>query len=263
MLAVALLIQLWCCADLQHEQWQVASDRIPEAFDGFRVTLLTDIHGAAFGKDSRRLLEAVEQAKPDMIAISGDLVDEFSDLSVLEPMLTGLVAIAPTCYVTGNHEWSRDDTEQLLLRIETCGVSVLRGDWFTLEKDGQSIVVAGAEDPNGYADQLQPDALVAQIREAVPNDPYILMLYHRNNSLELWAELEVDLVLAGHGHGGVIRLPFVGGVLGVERQLFPDDCEGLYAKGRTALAVSRGVAGVRVWNRPHIPTIVLKHVNNS
>ena len=236
----------------------VESDRLPRAFDGLRVTLLTDVHGAAFGEDSQRLLSAVEKALPDVIAISGDLVDRYSETDDLRPMLTGLTQIAPVYYVTGNHEWDRADTEQVLAIIEDCGVSVLRNGFVTVEQDGQTMVIAGAEDPNGYADQMTPEELVAKIRQKIPGDPYVMMLYHRNNALALWAGLDVDLVLSGHGHGGVIRIPGIGGLIGVDRTLLPKDCEGLYTHGRTTQAVSCGLAGVRLWNRPHIPTLVLE-----
>lgn len=242
----------------------MASSRVPAAFDGFRVTLLTDIHGARFGENGAQLLDAVRLSEPDLIAICGDLLDRHTRKpEALEPMLRGLCQIAPTYYVTGNHEWDREDTEALLTGIGECGVTVLRGDWLTLEKDGQSILLAGVDDPNGYTDQTTPGELLNSIRASVSGDPYVMVLSHRNDQLELWAQLQADLVLSGHGHGGVVRLPFGGGLIGVDRRLFPNNCEGLLTSGRTTVAVSRGLGGVRVWNRPHIPTIVLKSVNNS
>lgn len=253
----AAVAALYCNFSLDLEDWHVSSPLIPPAFEGLRITLLTDLHGAQFGTDSRRLLDAVAQSSPDLIAISGDLADEATNLDILDPLLEGLAGIAPTYYVTGNHEWVRKDTEALLDRIAQCGVTVLRNDYEVLERDGQSIVLAGAEDPNGYRDMETPAHLVERIRANQGQDAYVVMLYHRNNSLDLWSELGTDLVLAGHGHGGVIRLPFVGGLLGVDRRLFPDDCEGLYTQGRTTLAVSRGLGGARLWNRPHLPTVVL------
>lgn len=261
---LAVAVHVWCCAQFHKEDWEVISDRIPPAFDGCRVTLLTDIHGARFGENSVQLLDAVRTSEPDLIAVSGDLVDRWTkDPQKLEPMLRGLCGIAPVYYVTGNHEWDRHDTEELLSFVESCGVTVLRGGWQTVEKDGQSIVLAGVEDPNGYADQTTPQELMEQLHASMPQDPYTVVLYHRNTGLDLWSALDADLVLSGHGHGGVIRLPVLGGVIGVERELFPDNCYGLYTKGRTTVAVSGGLAGVRLWNRPHIPTIVLKSVNNS
>lgn len=244
-------VSLFCALSIHTEDWTVRSTRLPAAFDGLRITLLTDVHGS---KRTEPLLEAVAGSKPDLIALSGDLVDEFSDLSMLEPLLTGLTEIAPVYYVTGNHEWARKDTETVLKAIAACGVTVLRNEHLLLTREGQSIALVGIEDKNAYADMKTP----AQVMEQVPPEVFSLVLYHRNDSLDLWAGLDADVVLAGHGHGGLIRLPLVGGLLGVDRTLFPDDCEGLYEKNGTVLAVSRGAGGVRLWNRLHIPTIVLR-----
>lgn len=261
LLALVLLaaaIHVWCSMQIRPEMWIVKSDRLPQAFEDLRITLLTDLHGASFGKDNEKLLQAVEQASPDLIAISGDIVDRYSKTDVLQPLLTKLTELAPVFYVTGNHEWDRADTEQILDLIADCGVTVLRNDYVTVTQDGQTLVIAGAEDPNGYADQETPDKLMERIRQDIPQDPYVVMLYHRNNSLQLWSQLGADLVLAGHGHGGVVRLPGIGGLVGVDRRLFPKDCEGLYTEGRTTLAVSCGLAGMRLWNRPHLPTVLLE-----
>lgn len=257
-LLTAVLAAVYCNYTIQSEEWVVSSSRLPQSFDGLKITLLTDIHGGRFGTDSQTLLEAVRVAEPDYIAISGDLVDEYSDLSMLSPLLKGLTAIAPTCYVTGNHEWSRTDTEEVLSQISQEGVTVLRNDYLLLEQDGQTLVLAGGEDPNGYADMESPEDFMARLRAEIPGDPYTVLLYHRNDALTQWADLQADLVLSGHGHGGVIRLPVVGGLLGTDRRLFPDNDQGLYTRSRTTMAVSRGLGGVRLWNRPHLPTIVLK-----
>lgn len=255
---IGVVAAIYCNFSIESEEWVIASSRLPAAFDGLRIALLTDIHGGQLGPDSSTLLAEVRQAKPDYITISGDLVDEDSDLSMLEPLLHGLTAIAPTCYVTGNHEWRMEDTEAVLKQIAACGVTVLRNDYLQLQKDGETMVLAGVEDPNGYADMETPEAFVRRIREEVPGDPYTVLLYHRNDALKQWADLEVDLVLSGHGHGGVIRLPLIGGLLGVDRRFFPTNEEGLCTQGRTTMAVSRGLGGVRLWNRPHLPIIVLK-----
>lgn len=256
-LFLAVAAAVWCNFSPEQETWIVDQPRLPDAFRGYRITLVTDLHGGRFGTNSQTLLQTVAAARPDCIAISGDLVDEYSDLSMLEPLLNGLTAIAPTCYVTGNHEWSRDDTETLLTRIGNCGVTVLRNDYLLLERQGQQLVLAGAEDPNAYADMEGPADFIARIRKEVPNDPYTVLLSHRNTALHHWSELEVDLVLSGHGHGGVVRLPFLGGIFGTDRTLFPDHVDGLFTQGRTIMAVSRGLGGTRLWNRPHLPTIVL------
>lgn len=124
---------------LEPETWEVTSPRLPAAFDGLRITLLTDLHGKAYGPDYRDLVEAVADQQPDLIAISGDLADERTDRTTLPPLLTGLTNIAPTYFVTGNHEWVRDDTEDLLKEFATLGVTVLRNDYVLLERDGSTL----------------------------------------------------------------------------------------------------------------------------
>lgn len=245
-----LAVTLWCGLTIETEDWTVASSRLPKEFDGLRVTLLTDVHGS---RRTDALLKAVGNSKPDIIAISGDLVDEFMGLSMLEPLLTGLVKLAPVYYVTGNHEWVRSDTEQVIARMEQCGVTVLRNEHLLLTRDGQSITLVGIEDKNAYADMATPEEVMAQ------TDGFTLVLHHRNDEPELWAELGADVVLTGHGHGGIIRLPFIGGLFDADRSLFPEYDEGLYETDGSVMVVSRGAGGVRLWNRPHVPTVVLRY----
>lgn len=256
--ALLLAVTLWHALALETEDWTVTSSRLPQGFDGMRVTLLTDVHGARYGKDNHRLVEAVAASGPDIIAISGDFVDEFTNPETMYALLDRLVEIAPVYYVTGNHEWARDDTEQVLSRLEEHGARVLRNEYEILERNGDQIVLLGLHDKNAYADMKTPQECMEQVRREQGEDAYVLALFHRNDRLQMWSELEADTVLAGHGHGGLIRLPVIGGLLGVDRELFPDDCEGLYTQGRTTLVVSRGAGGVRLWNRPHIPTVVLR-----
>lgn len=255
---LAAVTAVYCNYSLETQTWAVCSGRLPAAFGGLRIALLTDLHGAEFGVGNRRLLEAVKESKPSVIAICGDLADEHTKLQMLPPLLRGLTEIAPVYYVTGNHEWVREDTETVLRQIADCGVTVLRNEYAVLERDGQKLILAGTEDPNGYADMETPAQFMQRIRAEQGENAYVVMLYHRNDSIDLWSALGTDLVLAGHGHGGVIRLPFVGGLLGVNRRFFPKDCEGLYRQGRTTLAVSRGLGGLRLWNPPQLPVIELR-----
>ena len=231
-----------------------------------RIVQISDLHGKRFGKDDARLLRAVRQARPDLIALTGDFADELTELSALEPLLEGLKALAPVFYVTGNHEWVMDGAQrrELFALLDGCGVVRLRNSWRVLKSGGCRIVLAGVDDPNGPADQKTPEALVAEIRAEVGQDAFILLLAHRNDPPERWAALGVPLVLAGHCHGGVVRLPLVGGVFGTERTLFPAFDAGLYRADGTALYVSRGMgysrAHFRLFNRPHLPVLVLRSV---
>ena len=239
--------------------------RLPASFDGFRVAEIADLHGREFGKGSCRLLKAVDECRPDLIAIDGDLFDEGTDLTMLPPLLRGLVKIAPTFYVTGNHEWQVPERSQILSFMEELGVQVLRDEYRVLRRGGDRIVVAGVDDPCGPLERKSPRALVREIRENEGEDVFLLVLAHRNNILPLWAGLGADLVLSGHAHGGVIRLPFLGGLFGNDRQLFPVFDAGIFQEKSTFLYVSRGLgpAGFRLFNRPHLPLLELHSENRK
>ena len=105
--ALLVLAMLWWGNNsLSTEEYTYTSERLPDGWDGARIVVLTDLHGKQFGTDNVRLLEAVQAAKPDLIAVCGDLADEHSGVDFVPALMLGLVAIAPTYYVSGNHEWA-------------------------------------------------------------------------------------------------------------------------------------------------------------
>ncbi len=242
----------------------VVSPELPAPFEGFRIVQLSDLHGRRFGPDSARLIEAVREAGPDLIALTGDLADRFTDLSVLPPLLRALTELAPVFYVTGNHEWSMRAARRraLYALLDRAGVVRLENTFRVLRRGEARLVVAGVDDPNGPIDQKHPQALVREIRAAFGADAYIVMLAHRNDRLPVWSACGVQLVLTGHAHGGIVRLPGVGAVFGTHMDLFPEHTSGLYRAGRTAMIVSRGLGGsrklpIRINNRPEVVVAVL------
>lgn len=259
-LLAVLIAGLWYYENctIQTELHTIASPELPEAFDGFRIAAITDLHGWQFGEDNHELIEAVSVAKPDIIVLVGDIVDEHSSLDILPPLCEGLTAVAPVFYVTGNHEWRIDGLRDVLDTLTEHGVTVLANDYRTLSLGGEEIVLAGVHDPNGPYDMETPAELTERIRAAHPED-FLIALNHRNDALALWSELGADLVISGHGHGGIIRIPGVGGLIGVDRSLLPEYDAGLYTSGGTTMAVSRGLGGIplRLFNRPELMLLEL------
>lgn len=253
---------LWGNCTLQTTETALVSPALPPAFDGLRIVELADLHGRVFGRGSRRLLAAVRRAEPDLICIDGDLFDERTDLAMLPPLLRGLCAIAPVYYVTGNHEWRVPGLRGILAQMRACGVTVLQDDWRVLRRGEDALIVAGTDDPCGPAERKTPAELIADIRAEAGEAAFLLLLTHRNDQLPQWSALGVQAVLAGHCHGGVVRLPFVGGLFGTDRRLFPAWDAGLYRQGETALYVSRGLGYTnvhfRLFNRPEVAVIVLR-----
>lgn len=253
---------LWGNCSLQTTETALVSPALPPAFDGLRIVELADLHGRVFGRGSRRLLAAVRRAEPDLICIDGDLFDEHTDLAMLPPLLRGLCAIAPVYYVTGNHEWRVPGLRGILAQMRACGVTVLQDDWRVLRRGEDALVLAGTDDPCGPTERKTPAELIADIRAEAGEAAFLLLLAHRNDQLPQWSALGVQAVLAGHCHGGVVRLPFVGGLFGTDRRLFPAWDAGLYRQGETALYVSRGLGYTnvhfRLFNRPEVAVIVLR-----
>lgn len=230
---------------------------LPREFDGLRIVQLSDLHGGVWGRDNAVLLKRVREAKPDLIALTGDLADKSTRLSDIDTLLAALCAIAPVYYVSGNHEWTNRLIEPLRAMFERYGVRYLRNEYVTLRSGEASLILAGVEDPNGWADQPKPD----EVADGLP-EGFRVLLGHRNYWIWNYPALPVDLILCGHAHGGVIRLPFVGGVLDHHLTLFPGFTSGVYHSGRYDMLVSRGLGNTsgfpRFLNNPEVVVAVLR-----
>lgn len=249
---------LWQNFSLRVEQAEIPLASLPEGLSGLRILQISDLHGRIFGPEHQYLLRAAEEARPDLICITGDLFEAETELSSLEPLIRGLCRLAPVYYVTGNHEWQRRDLEHCLLLLEEWGAEVLRNEYCILEQNGSRLALLGVDDPCGPYDQKKPEVVMAELRQELGEDCFVLALDHRNDRLSLWQALGADLVLSGHCHGGVVRLPLVGGLIGPGRSWFPDYDAGLYRAGETQLYVSRGLGfPLRLFNRPQLPILVL------
>ena len=125
----------------------------PDGFDGYRIAVVSDLHAKEFGEGNRVLLDYVRDLEPDLVAVVGDILHEPDQMSMIPAVAKGLAAIAPTYYVTGNHEWAAGVVRELEPLLEQCGVTVLSNEYVMLERNGDRIALLGAEDSNGYADQ--------------------------------------------------------------------------------------------------------------
>ncbi len=254
--ACALLLFLLLLEQQLHLQTiktEVDSQRLPAEFDGFRIVQLSDLHGRQFGKGNRYLLKKVAALEPDLIAVTGDMVSGDEDTDAAAVLLGALAELAPTFFVTGNHEWSLSDLSGVLSDFEAAGAMVLQNRGVLLKKEGAEILIGGVDDPCGPCDMPVPEIVGQRLRQGT--DSFFLLLAHRNDSPAVWEKTGADLVLAGHGHGGIIRLPFLGGMVQRGQQE-----SGLSRSGATQLYVSRGLGGkgLRLNNRPEVSLLVLR-----
>ena len=258
-LILALVIWLlWANTAIEVNEWTIESADIPEQFGGFRIAQVSDLHNAEFGRDNERLLKLLRESEPDIIVITGDLIDSRNtDLQIALAFAEKAVQIAPCYYVSGNHESRISGWAALRKGLSDAGVTVLEDRSVTLERSGGTLTLVGLADPDFRG------PFVAGLREmSGQQEGYTILLSHRPEYFELYADCGVDLVFSGHAHGGQVRLPFVGGLIAPGQGLFPEYDSGLYRQGDTVMLVSRGlgnsIAPLRVNDRPEILVAVLK-----
>lgn len=246
--------------DLEISRYEVNSKKLPESFDGFKIVQLSDLHGAEFGEDGMELVDKVKELEPDIIALTGDFVTDEGDLAAVKKLAGRLTELCPVYFVSGNHEFGSGLAVKVRNILERAGVKYLSNEYLTISRGEDEILLGGVEDPLAYADMLSPDELAQKMNDAAP-DAFKILLGHRNYWMTEYPELPVDLIFCGHAHGGLIRIPGVGGLIGTDRRLFPDFDAGEYNNGRYTLIVSRGLGNSvpipRVFNRPEIVCVEL------
>ena len=262
LLAVMVLWGLWENQALQITHIPVSSRNLPESFDGFRIAQVSDLHNAAFGENNESLLQKLWQAEPDIIAITGDLIDsQHTDTETALAFVEGAVKIAPCYYVTGNHEARISTYPQFEDQMKALGVTVLRTEAAVLERDGSHITLLGVDDPAfDRSGQTDAQTLSQQLDSLLP-EGFTILLSHRPEHFSLYCQYKIELVLSGHAHGGQLRLPLLGGVIAPHQGFFPKYDSGLYTASNTSMVVSRGLGNslfpFRLNNPPEIVCITL------
>ena len=256
----------WGDSALECNSYTVSSSQLPNSFDGYRIAHISDLHNTEIGKDNERLLAMLRGAEPDMIAITGDLIDSRrTNMEVALDFAREAVKIAPCYYVTGNHEGRVADYHKLRNGLTALGVTVLESTRVELVRNEEKLVILGINDPMFHRDDLHHDGQAARkikLKELVSaGDAYTVLLSHRPELLSLYAYAGADLVLTGHAHGGQFRLPFFGGLFAPNQGFFPEYDAGMYVRNSTTMIVSRGIGNsifpFRINNRPEVVLIEL------
>ena len=266
-LVVLVIWIVWGNTALELNTYTVSSAKLPQGFDGYRIAHVSDLHNAEMGKDNEKLLTMLRNADPDMIAITGDLIDSRNtDIEVALQFIREAVKIAPCYYVTGNHEARVNEYGELKAGMEAAGVTVLEDAKFEISIDGEAIMLIGVNDPSYQTDYLFGDAQTVVDTKLTElhsdSDGYTILLSHRPELFDTYADHGMDLVLSGHAHGGQFRLPFIGGLVAPNQGLFPEYDAGIYTEDNTNMLVSRGVGNsilpFRINNRPEVILIELQ-----
>ena len=264
---VSLLIwTVWGNTALEIYEFQVSIDQIPESFSGFRIAQISDLHNAEFGEGNSKLIELLSQSDPDIIVLTGDLIDSRqTDIDVALAFAQEAMKIAPIYYVSGNHEARVREYEDLKMGLLEAGVTVLENQKVQITREGENITLMGIDDPSFWEDYLFGDSasVARQAIEDLQNesDGYTILLSHRPELFNVYVDTGMDLVFSGHAHGGQFRLPFIGGLVAPNQGFFPEYDAGLFSEVNTTMIVSRGVGNsiipIRFNNRPEIVVVEL------
>ncbi len=267
-LAAAFIIYgTWCNKALELNTYRIDSDDLPETFAGFRIVHISDLHNTEMGEDNETLIEMIEKAEPDIIVITGDLIDSRrTDINIAVDFIEEAVHIAPCYYVTGNHEQRIEEYSELKKAMYKTGVTILDNKKMRVEQDGSYITIAGVDDPMFTMDpQTEEPYMVMEetLAELLDSrDEYTVLLSHRPELMDTYVQSAVDLVLTGHAHGGQIKLPFVGGIISPGEGLFPEYYEGIHQEDGTQMVVSRGIGNSlfpwRINNKPEVGLVILQ-----
>lgn len=265
LLMILAVWTFWGNTALEVNEYAISSSKLPDAFDGFRIAQISDLHNAEFGKDNSNLLTLLREAEPDIIVITGDMVDSYhTDIDIALRFAEDAIKIAPCYYVTGNHEARIPAYKALKTGLESAGVVVLDNQRMELVQNGEVIALIGVNDPSFRTDYLLGDStavISGTLKELTENDAYTILLSHRPEFFDTYVASGVDLVFSGHAHGGQFRLPFIGGLVAPNQGLFPEYDSGLYIEGRTNMLVSRGIGNsiipIRFNNHPEIIVVTL------
>lgn len=241
--------------NLKITSYSYSSSKIPVEFNNFKIVHISDLHNKNFGKKQSLLISKIKNEKPDLIVFTGDMIDgTHTDLSSINNLLNGISGICPIYAVKGNHEEDNADTYNTLLSYyKTYHVTLLENALATITINHSSIYLYGLN-YYGYI-PFSLDNL-----PAADTAKFNILLQHATNYFDELSTKGYDLMLSGHTHGGIIRLPFLGGVIANDGSLFPKYDSGMFQTNNCTMISSCGLGDAkvpRIFNPPEIVSITL------
>lgn len=262
-LAVFTIWLYWGNVSVQTTEIAIHHQEMPDAFRGFQIAQVSDLHNAQFGSRQKDLLSRLQAASPDLIAVTGDLIDSsHTNLTAALDFIRGAADIAPLYFVTGNHEAWIENYEAMEQQLIQAGAIPLRDTGIELKRGDASIFLLGMDDPAFDGGMKAADNMDKKIKaQNIGESDFTVLLSHRPELFEVYVSNQMDLVLSGHAHGGQFRLPWIGGIIAPNQGFFPRYTAGVYEKERTKMLVSRGLGNsvipVRFNNRPELIILTL------
>ena len=268
-LSIVIVIILFCNFQNKHLEttyYRYGAEQLGVDLDGYRIVQISDLHNAKFGKNNQKLVDRIRECEPDMIVLTGDLVDSnHTDVDRAVQFVDEIVKICPVYYVTGNHEYwlEKSEYDELMDGLIGAGVVILDDQVVEISRGDAKFRLVGLDDKSladGTLGTLLNNAQNVAHEDSEKKE-LTVVLAHEPQYLARYAGTGVDLVLSGHAHGGQFRLPFVGGIVAPDQGFLPEYTAGEYYMDGTEMIVSRGLGNsvipVRLFNYPEIVCVEL------
>ena len=242
-------------------------DKLPQNFDNFKIAQVSDVHCDRIGYSDLSFIKKIKDFNPDMIVITGDILDSYNnDMDIAYNILSQLAIIAPCYFVSGNHELRLPkEYEQLINRMKKLNITYMHNSNLLITKNNESINLVGVEDYNFFKneDKLNHRAnFIKTLEELYSPNHFNILLSHRPEKFPIYADIKYDLIFSGHAHGGQWRIPFVGGIFSPSQGFFPKYTNGNYVLKNSTLIVSQGLGNssfpIRINNRIELVLAILK-----
>ena len=279
-LLIVIALLLFCSYQNRHLEttyYTYKAEQLGADLEGYRIVQISDLHNVKFGKNNQKLVDRIRECEPDMIVLTGDLVDSnHTNVDRAVQFVDEIVKICPVYYVTGNHEYwlEKSEYDELMDGLVSAGVVILDNQVVEISRGDAKFRLVGLDDrslADGTLEALLSDESIrnnqAEQKEEIADNEdsgekeLTVVLAHEPQYLARYAGTGVDLVLSGHAHGGQFRLPFVGGIVAPDQGFFPEYTAGEYYMDGTEMIVSRGLGNsvipVRLFNYPEIVCVDL------
>lgn len=271
----------WQNFTLQVTHYDLTYSKLPSKFEGFRIVQISDVHGMKFGEKNIRLAETIRKQNPDIVVLTGDMISSHGkDGQAFLDFLDSFDNACPVYMCLGNHEqilrYLQETTadnqyDTFITEVKNRGVILLDNKSVRLTRENQAIELLGltlelyhysSRDTENFDDSLLLQQSYIENAIGKASNYFKILLTHNPSYFKEYVQWGADLTLSGHMHGGIVQVPFKGGLLSPERVFFPEYDAGLFQENGRSMIVSRGLGysqiNIRLFNRPEVTVITLK-----
>lgn len=265
---------------LEVTKYVVENKKVPKEFDGYNIVQISDLHSKLFGENNKKLIQKIKSLNPDIVVVTGDLIDgENNNYNVALDFMKEISKLYRVYYIIGNHEQKslikkyKDEYKNYFNKLHQIDFVNLDNNKVEIVKGDSNINLYGLTVPyscykylfdNQETTSIDIDFLEEKLGK-VDREQFNILLAHTPFYFDEYEKWGADLTLCGHVHGGIVRLPIVGGLLSPDRKFFPKYDLGEYIKNKSTMIVSKGLGGskvlIRVNCKPEIVNIKLKNIN--